>query len=149
MTLNNALGKIAMLLIASGACAPLLAEECTDDPKEAAFSAKLERNFQERKKNVDLKLDWSTDIKDHPLAYKNPDAGCDLGFEMPGLPSIGFGLGGLDACKAVKAVTGEHIKQLSRDMQDAVDQGLDSITGGDTSFDIDLGEMAVDELQGL
>lgn len=68
-----------------------------------------------------------------PFGYKSPDAGCDLGLSMPGLPSFGMNIGGLDSCKILQAVTGDMVDQANDAMQGGLDTALENIKG-DTSI---------------
>ena len=81
-------------------------------------------------------LDFGTDLTNNPFVYTNPDAGCDMGFSLPGLPSIGGSLTGLDSCKMLKSVTGDAVRAMNDSMQGAVDD----ILGGDIGVDVDLSD---------
>jgi len=88
-------------------------------------------------------LDLEMSLDDNPFVYTNPDAGCDLGLSMPGLPNMGLGLGSIDSCKLLQSVTGDMVDSINEQLQGAVDGALDSV-GGDLEYEVDLGEMAED-----
>ena len=63
-----------------------------------------------------------------PFIYVNPDGGCDLGLQLPGLPSFGAGLGnGLDMCALAKTVTGGMVNQANSAMQGAMNTTIGTI----------------------
>jgi hypothetical protein len=101
------------------------------------------------KSNVRSQIDTTVSLDKSPYVYKNPDAGCDLGLSMPGLPNFGFGLEGIDSCKILKMVTGDLVKSVNKGMRDTVDKAVDSASGGkgDFNYDIDLGKIAQDEIR--
>lgn len=65
----------------------------------------------------------------NPYVYQNPDAGCDLGFKLPGLSGSGMGLNG-DSCGILKSVTGDMVSKVNQASQGAVDSVLNKIPGG-------------------
>ena len=77
-----------------------------------------------------------------PYGYKSPDAGCDLGLSMPGLPGFGFNLDGIDSCKILKAVTGDMVDKANSEMQNGLNAGLEAVKG-DTQLpsNVDLNEI--------
>lgn len=91
--------------------------------------------------------------ENNPFIYVNPDGGCDLGLELPGLPSFGAGLGdGLDLCALAKTITGPMVKDVNKVVKDAKDRVVDDINAaakekidtGVLDTDIDLSDMAND-----
>lgn len=117
-------------------------------PEDTEHAQRLKNYKQQIKAQIAPQLDMTVNIETSPFIYYNKDAGCDLGFSMPGLPDIGFGLDGIDACQVLKAVTGDMVKAVNDQMQDAVDGAINDITGGDDDldFNIDLGDMALEEI---
>ena len=63
-----------------------------------------------------------------PYIYVNPDGGCDLGLQLPGLPTFGGGLGsGLDMCALAKTVTGGMVSQANTAMQGSMNTAIGAI----------------------
>lgn len=63
-----------------------------------------------------------------PFIYVNPDGGCDLGLQLPGLPTFGGSLGsGLDMCALAKTVTGGMVSQANSAMQGSMNTAIGSI----------------------
>src|SRR5690554_1890098 len=55
--------------------------------------------------NVCAQLDTEPSLDGHPFAYDNPQASCDLGAGMVGMPSwngVDFDVTGVDACNVAK-----------------------------------------------
>src|SRR5690606_18163016 len=69
----------------------------------------------------------TTPKNNSPFVYKNPDGGCDLGLELPGLPTFGVGIGGLDLCKMAKTVTGGMVREVNKAMKDTLDESVKAI----------------------
>lgn len=122
-------------------------------PRESVCSSKHAKQVAARmkqiKSNVCSQVDTRVTLDNSPYVYKNPDAGCDLGLSMPGLPNIGFGLEGIDSCKILKAVTGDLVKSVNKGLRDSVDSAVKGVTGGksDLDYDVDLGKIALDEIR--
>lgn len=119
------------------------------------FRKNLEKKMENMVKNVcdspAINTETTTDGpngEDNIFIYVNPEQGCDLGFEMPGFPSIGGSLS-LDSCKALKSVTGGMVRKANEITQGALDESIGAIidkvdekTPGD-GFDYDLNDAAV------
>lgn len=81
-------------------------------------------------KNVgNVCADINTSPQDNsPFVYVNPDGGCDLGLQLPGLPTFGMSLGnGLDMCALAKTVTGGMVNQANSAMQGAMNTAIGTI----------------------
>ncbi len=90
-------------------------------------------------------LDTSVSLEGNPFVYTNPDASCDLGFSMPGLPNFGLGVEGLRSCEILKKVTGEFVNQINREMRDAMDKAVKESTAGmGTEVTIDPTKLVTD-----
>jgi hypothetical protein len=79
---------------------------------------------------LDMKTPTIEELKaaKNPLIYTNPDTvGCDLGFSMPGLPSFGTKIDGLDACSVLKAVTGDMVGKANTAMKDGLNGALQEV----------------------
>lgn len=96
------------------------------------------------KKCKGLNTDDSTE--GNPFIYVNPEVACDLGLELPGLPSFGFD-GNLDMCSLAQAVTGPMIDELNQSMEDAMDSALAEVgLTMDNQLMLDLNDIAENEL---
>lgn len=104
------------------------------------FVTELEKNYNLVKERVCQRLDLTVNITDSPLIYTDPDASCDLGFKMPGLPDFNIGLNGLDSCKILKSITSDTVDAFNSGLQDAVDEGLSAV-GGNNDVIIDIGDI--------
>ena len=89
------------------------------------------------------KLNTSNDPTKSVYHWKNPDAGCDLGLELPGLPKFGLSTD-LSACKVMKAVTSDMVSKANSSMQQSVDSATSAVTGGtgQTNANVDLSKEA-------
>ncbi len=112
------------------------------------FKKKVDNYFVVAIPGVCNQLDITNKGEESPYMWVNPDASCDLGLSMPGLPNIGFGLDGFDSCKILKAVTGDMVKQVNSEMKDAVSEAIQEITDGKTEFSLDLTDVAIDNIEG-
>lgn len=70
-----------------------------------------------------------TGIKENsPFIYVNPDGGCDMGFQFPGLPDFGASFGkGFDMCSLAKTVLGPMVSQVNNKMQQEMDEKVRDI----------------------
>ncbi|MND11556.1 hypothetical protein D3C87_351720 [compost metagenome] len=85
----------------------------------------------------------------NPYVYQNPDAGCDLGFRLPGLSGGGSGLSG-DSCGILKSVTGDMVNKANQEAQQKVNDILDNIPGGGATIDgIMDGKVDIDDIKDL
>lgn len=90
-------------------------------------------------------LNQDATLEGNPFVYTNPDAGCDLGLSMPGLPSIG-GIGfDMDSCQILQAVTGSLVNDINSQLRDAVNQ-VDR-AAGQADIDIDVGGYVEDRVR--
>jgi hypothetical protein len=62
-----------------------------------------------------------------PFVYVNPDGGCDLGLQLPGLPSFGGSLGSFDMCGLAKTITGGMVNQANGVMRDSMNTAIGGI----------------------
>jgi hypothetical protein len=62
-----------------------------------------------------------------PFVYVNPDGGCDLGLELPGLPSFGGSLGSFDMCGLAKTITGGMVNTANGVMRDSMNTAIGGI----------------------
>lgn len=79
-------------------------------------------------------------------AYADISVGCDLGLEMPGLPSLSdFNIniiGKLDMCKAVQSITGPMVAKFNENVTAKIDSKLDEVTDKiNENLTIDLGDI--------
>jgi len=148
--INNALrAAVAAFALVSTANAVEAEKESLVCPQDTEHAKNLASYKNSIKKQVEGQLSLEVDLDGNPLLYDNPDAGCDLGFSMPGLPDIGLGLDGINACELLKSVTGDMVKAVNKEMQDTVDQAIVDITGVedlDFEFEMDLEDVAADEI---
>lgn len=72
-------------------------------------------------------LDREVSLEGNPFVYSNPDGGCDLGLNLPGLPSFGFDIPSIDSCKILQMVTGELVGEVNATLRDAINKSLDEI----------------------
>ena len=63
----------------------------------------------------------------NPFVYTNPDAGCDLGLSMPGLPGFGLSGGDFSWCGVAKAVTGGMVNEANAAMQGATNEAVGAV----------------------
>ncbi len=80
------------------------------------------------------------DLSKLGFIYENPNAQCDLGLELPGLPSFGLDVGSLDSCAIAKSITSKTIGRQ-----------LDKISGmipNDIGIGADIGGAAEDVVNG-
>lgn len=112
----------SMKFIIFGVFASIVSVNSIADTCRSARSAALKQNMQAAKQNICSQMDTSVNVEDSPYLYKSPDAGCDLGLSLPGLPNFGsVGLEGIDSCRILKSVTGDFVKEVNRELQDAID----------------------------
>lgn len=63
-----------------------------------------------------------------PFIYVNPDAGCDIGLQMPGLPTFGAKVGdGLNLCNLAKTVFGGMVDAVNTEARNKMDQAVGTI----------------------
>ena len=136
--------KIILLTVFSLAFSVAYAGE---DDDVTPFVNELEKNYELVKKRVCEGLDLTVNIEDSPLIYTDPDASCDLGFKMVGLPDFNIGLDGLDSCKILKSITSDTVDRFNDALQDAVDTGLETV-GADEDLIIDIGDIVGDDIGG-
>lgn len=147
------IGALLIFLIPVGALiSPTHVEASEEKPRRkqvcySQFQKDIKNKLNSMAMDTCQKLDTSVTTDGSPFVYTNPDAGCDLGFSMPGLPNIGLGLEGIDACKILKAVTGEMVDDVNQQMQDAVDDAVNEVTNGNNEVDVDLGDIIIDEIE--
>lgn len=95
-----------------------------------------------------VNLDLGTSLDNNPFIYTNPDAGCDLGLQLPGLPDFGISAGGINACSIAKAITGPMVDKVNQAMRAQVNSVVSSIDeasvnaiGTQASGGIDVGDV--------
>lgn len=91
-------------------------------------------------------LNTNVTLDGNPFVYTNPDAGCDLGLSLPGLPNFGAKEFGVDSCKILKAVTGDLVRDINSDFQDAVDSTLGSAADQYNSTNINPEDYITDQV---
>jgi len=91
-------------------------------------------------------LNQNISLEGNPFVYTNPDAGCDLGLSLPGLPSFGDIGFGLDSCKILRAVTGDLVKEINSGFQQAVDDSLGDVADEYNDIDIDPQDYIEDQI---
>lgn len=121
----------------------------------AAQQAASEEHFRAQKQAACEQIDLTNNLENNPYAFKSEDVGCDLGLEMPGLPSFGgLGFEGLDSCSLLKMVTGDMVDAANTAMRDKVDgivfegvQGINDRLGLDSGQGLNYrgGEIGVGE----
>ncbi len=112
---TNAVVMLALIVASSAAMANGGACKASQEKAKKVYG----NATQEACRNVTS----TPNLDKNPYIYKNPDATCDLGLSLPGLPSFGSG-GNFDACAIVKAVTGPMVREVNRAMQEEVDQAI-------------------------
>lgn len=106
--------------------------------------------------DVCANINTDPDLENSKYMYQNPDGGCDIGLELPGLPSFGGGLSGVSSCQIVKAVTGDMVDKVNEGVNGAWDGALDTVKGKiseKTGLDVDnlnfdMGAIAEDAIKG-
>lgn len=89
---------------------------------DSSRNVTLKQRMDEIKRDTCNEMDTSVSVENSPYLYKSPDSGCDLGLSLPGLPNLGsLGLDGIDSCRILKSVTGDFVKEVNRELQDAMD----------------------------
>lgn len=134
MNINKVAGSIFIILASTGVA------HSEDD-------GVIDSNYNNIKEQVCNQLDLSLNIETSPFIYTDPEASCDLGFQMPGLPDFNLGFQGLDSCKLLKSVTGELVNQVNKEMRDVVNGGLKSVGLEDGDLDLDFGDLVIDEIE--
>ena len=106
----------------------------------AAQQRASEEHFRAQKQAACEQIDLTNNIEDNPYAFKSEDVTCDLGLEMPGLPSFGGLKFDLDSCSLLKMVTGDMVDAANTAMRDKVDgivfdgvEGINETLGLDSS----------------
>lgn len=74
-----------------------------------------------------LNLNKEASLTNNPFVYTNPDAGCDLGLKLPGLPGFGITGGGISACEVAKFVTGSTVNAVNQKMQEAANAAVSAV----------------------
>lgn len=74
-----------------------------------------------------LNLNKTPSLTNNPFVYTNPDAGCDLGLNLPGLPGFGLTGGGISACQVAKFVTGSTVNAVNQKMQEGANAAVDAV----------------------
>lgn len=115
---------------------------------EVDMSSQVNQNYENIKNQVCSQLDLTVNIQTSPFLYTDPEASCDLGFKMPGLPDFNLGFEGLDSCKLLQSVTGELVNQVNQSMRDAVNGALEQVGLEDGDLEIDFGDLVIDEIEG-
>lgn len=115
---------------------------------EVDITSQVNENYKNIKEQVCNQLDLTVNIQTSPFLYTDPEASCDLGFQMPGLPDFNIGFDGLDSCKLLQSITGELVNQVNQEMRDAVNGGLEAVGLEDGDLEIDFGDLVIDEIGG-
>lgn len=82
--------------------------------------------------DVCAQLDKDIDFENNPHRYENPQSTCDLGLELPGLPSFDgfeFDVNAPDACSVVKNIVGDSVQEMTGEYMKAYD-AIDSTLNG-------------------
>ena len=74
-----------------------------------------------------LNLNKTPSLTNNPFVYTNPDAGCDLGLNLPGLPGFGLSGGGISACEVAKYITGNTVNAVNQKMQEAASEAVSAV----------------------
>jgi hypothetical protein len=74
-----------------------------------------------------VNLNKNPSLVNNPFVYTNPDAQCDLGLSLPGLPGFGLGGGGMNMCSIAKAITGTMVNEVNQGMQTAATQAVSAV----------------------
>lgn len=74
-----------------------------------------------------LNLNKTPSLANNPFVYTNPDAGCDLGLNLPGLPGFGLTGGGISACQVAKFVTGSTVNAVNQKMQEGANAAVSAV----------------------
>lgn len=127
-----------------GSVASFVSVGVSADTCMTARNAALKQRMASAKQSVCSQMDTSVSVEGSPYLYKNPDAGCDLGLSLPGLPNLGsVGLDGIDSCRILKSITGDFVKEVNRDLQDAIEV----VSPASKDQNIDLNEALEDRIE--
>ncbi|WP_274643873.1 hypothetical protein [Pseudomonas serbica] len=74
-----------------------------------------------------VNLNREPSLVNNPFVYTNPDAQCDLGLALPGLPGFGIGGGGFNMCSIAKAITGTMVNEVNQGMQTAANAAVSAV----------------------
>ena len=66
-------------------------------------------------------------LDNNPFIYTNPDGGCDIGLDLPGLPSFGGSLGSIDSCQVIKMVTSKAVNAANTEIRNAMNTSVNTI----------------------
>lgn len=143
---------------ASGEDAPVEVPE-KKKPKSICYSEvkdKVNNFLNNLIPNTCANINTNPDPSSSKFAYENPDGGCDIGLDMPGLPSFGGSITGFDACQIVKAVTGDMVDKVNDTVNDAWDGAINAAKGKimeQTGLDVDnlnfnMNNIAIDAING-
>lgn len=95
-----------------------------------SYSDKVNAVIEKLTPNVCAQLNTNPDLADNPYAYENPQATCDIGASLNGLPDwdgFGFNKNGADACGILDMVAGDKIREKVGTLNEygqMVDKGL-------------------------
>jgi len=139
---------VILLSVISGVSIPAHAAESYMESQRAQSDQAAEAAYSRFHDSICEQLDLSLDLDNNPFIYTNPDAGCDLGLSMPGLPNLGsIGLGGLDSCKILQSITGDMVDEVNAAMQNSVNEALSGVTEDAMSdYNVDLGDITEESL---
>lgn len=95
-----------------------------------------------------VNLNKTPSLTNNPFVYTNPDAQCDFGLQLPGLPGFGISGGGLNMCSIAKAITGSMVNEVNQAMQTAANEAVSAVDkvavdtiGVQASGGIDVGQV--------
>jgi hypothetical protein len=99
------------------------------------LTARINNRVNDLVPNVCAQLNTENTLADNPHRYENPQATCDLGLSLPGLPTFdgfGFDAKGVDACGVVQNIIGDRIKSVSGKYDEASKAISDGLSHNET-----------------
>lgn len=91
-------------------------------------------------------IDTNPSLENNPFSYENPQATCDLGLSLEGMPDFdgfGFDVSGANACKVAQMVTGDMVAEINTKVDDFATTTGSYANDFSTVLDLDL-EAAID-----
>lgn len=107
-----------------------------------AISDRVNQFWEDAEEVVCNTLDMENRYEESEYLWVSEDAGCDMSYTMPGLPTLS-GVGG-SSCEQLQAITGRQLDQANEMLQGAVDDALESVGRDRGEVDVDLDRLARD-----
>lgn len=107
-----------------------------------AISERVNQFWEDAENVVCGDLDLENRYEESDYLWVSEDAGCDMSYVMPGLPTLN-GIGA-SSCDRLQAITGREMDRANEAFQGAVDDALESVGREPGEVDVDLDELARD-----